>query len=143
MVAAQTIGLPIFQSSTLSKGSMISAEQIEQTTGTSRRVDYRRFQFAKLAIQEQIEREREDLIVSSDGEGLAVLTDEQAHEHLASLIRRYERGIRKSGRKRARIVRDQFSDALRQAAEVEDRRTAGAILALRRNARAHARMQKI
>lgn len=142
MVAAQVIGFPIFSTSELSKGSTISAETIEQTTGTNRRVDYRKFSFAKLAIQEQVEREREDLICAGNGEGLQILTDEQAHEHLAGLIRRYERGIGRSNKKRARIVRDNFSDALKRAAEVEDRRAAGAALALRRNSRAHARLAR-
>lgn len=140
MSAAEATDLR-FDTAHLAKGDVVTAQTIELATGTSRRADYRKFSFAKMGVQEQIERERQDLICASDGEGLAILTDAQAHEHLAGLIRRYERGIRKSSRKRARIVRDGFTDAMKRAADVEDRRAAGAALALRRNSRAHARMK--
>ena len=110
----------------LRKGDVVAAEVIEEAMGIS--VTEEQYRLAQMSLRDQIQRERPDLIARMRGKNIHVCTDEEADDYTWSSVEKAVRRIGRNAQLRGRIVRADFDDSRRRAAQTRDQ--AGTMLAI-------------
>lgn len=117
----------------LQKDEEIPQERIEVIYNIRRSEDPDRYRVrAQLALKSEIERHRPDLAVRTRGAGLLIMGDRELERHT---MRRTELNIAemlRNSQRRALIIRDDFSDSEKRAAEANDHALSGIAIAARR-----------
>lgn len=112
----------------LNKGDVITESQLEQIYQLERRKDPDRFRLKMLALREDIERARPDLLCRCDGADVRIMTDQEAEEHTWERFAHAVRSMGRNAKRRAVIDRSAFDDTQTKIAESRDR--AATMLAL-------------
>lgn len=126
----------------LEKGAVIPQEQIESIYQVRHAADPEQFHFKAMALSQEIERERPDLLTRVDGLSVRVMTDAEADDVTDRRIEHGARAIARNAKRRARINRDGFSDEQKKIADIRDRNATALMIMTSKQLRA-ARREKL
>lgn len=126
----------------LEKGTVIPQEQIESIYQVRHATTPDEYHFKAMALSQQIEQERPDLLARVDGLSVRVMTDAEADEVTDKRIDQAVRSIRRNAKRRAVINRDGFSEEQKKIADVRDRNATALMIMTSKQLRA-ARREKL
>lgn len=123
----------------LQKGQYIDCETLTHIFGVQPGTSL--FSLETMKLKQRIECERADLIARGEGQGLRILTDEEAGPYLHSRMASHVRGLAKTSQKRSRIDPNELDEDQRRVHESENRIAASVAIAARQAMRKQLRIE--
>lgn len=125
----------------LEKGQYIDAETLTHIFNV--RPGTQLFSLKTMQLKMRIECERADLIARGEGQGIRILTDEEAGPYLHGRMEAHVRGLAKTSQKRSRIDPNALTPEQRAMHESENRIGASVAVAARQAMRKQLRIEAL